>query len=78
VALWGYGKVLYLTHPTGYTTVYAHLSKFGKGIEDYVKSIQYKKKSYETGNIFLKPNQIPVKKGQIIAYSGTKLGKAHD
>jgi len=37
VALWGYGKVLYVTHPNGYTTVYAHLSKFGDGIEDYVK-----------------------------------------
>ena len=74
VALWGYGKVIYITHPNGYTTVYAHLSKFGKGIEEYVKSIQYKKESYETGNIFLKPNQIPVKKGQVIAYSGSTGG----
>ena len=74
VALWGYGKVLYVTHPNGYTTVYAHLSKFGDGIEDYVKSIQYKKESYETGNIFLKADQIPVKKGQVIAYSGSTGG----
>lgn len=74
VALWGYGKVLYVTHPNGYTTVYAHLSKFGKGIEEYVKSIQYKKENYETGNIFLKPDQIPVKKGQIIAYTGSTGG----
>lgn len=74
VALWGYGKVLYVTHPNGYTTVYAHLSKFGDGIEEYVKSIQYKKESYETGNIFLKADQIPVKKGQVIAYSGSTGG----
>ena len=74
VALWGYGKVIYITHPNGYTTVYAHVSKFGKGIEEFVKSIQYKKESYETGNIFLKPDQIPVKKGQIIAYSGSTGG----
>tara|TARA_R110002124_G_scaffold90227_2_gene230363 strand:- start:491 stop:2188 length:1698 start_codon:yes stop_codon:yes gene_type:complete len=74
VALWGYGKVIYITHPNGYTTVYAHLSKFGNGIEEYVKSIQYKKESYETGNIFLKPNQLSVKKGQIIAYSGSTGG----
>ena len=74
VALWGYGKVIYITHPNGYTSVYAHLSKFGKGIEEYVKSIQYKKESYETGNIFPKKNQIPVKKGQIIAYSGSTGG----
>lgn len=74
VALWGYGKVIYVNHPNGYTTVYAHLSKFGDGIEEYVKKIQYKKESYETGNIFPKPGEIPVKKGQIIAYSGDTGG----
>ena len=74
VALWGYGKVIYITHPNGYTTVYAHVKKFGKGIEEYVKSIQYKKESYETGNIFPKKGQIPVKKGQVIAYSGSTGG----
>jgi len=74
VALWGYGKVIYITHPNGYTSVYAHLSKFGNGIEEYVKSIQYKKKSYETGNIFPKKGEIPVKKGQVIAYTGSTGG----
>lgn len=54
VALWGYGKVIYVDHPNGYTSVYAHLSKFGNGIEEYVKDIQYKKQRYETGNIFPK------------------------
>lgn len=74
VALWGYGKVLYVTHPNGFTTVYAHLSKFNKEIERFVKADQYKKESYETGNIFLKPNQIPVKKGEVIALSGSTGG----
>jgi hypothetical protein len=74
VALWGYGKVIYVTHPNGYTSVYAHLSKFGEGIEEYVKKIQYRKKRYETGNIFPKKGEIPVKKGQIIAYSGSTGG----
>ncbi len=74
VSIWGYGKALYITHPNGYTTVYAHLSKYGKGIEEYVKKIQYKKESYQTGNIFLKPNQLKVKKGQIVAYSGSTGG----
>ena len=74
VALWGYGKVIYVDHPNGYTSVYAHLSKFGNGIEEYVKSIQYKKEAYETGNIFPKKEQIPVKKGQVIAYSGSTGG----
>lgn len=74
VALWGYGKVIYITHPNGYTTVYAHLSKFGKGIEEYVKKVQYKKESYETGNIFLKEGEMTVKKGQIIAFTGSTGG----
>lgn len=74
VALWGYGKVIYVKHPNGYTTVYAHLSKFGEGIEDYVKNIQYEKESFETGNIFPKEGEIPVKKGQVIAYSGSTGG----
>lgn len=74
VALWGYGKAIYIRHNNGYTSVYAHLSKFGSGIEEFVKSIQYKKESYETGNIYLKPGEIEVKKGQVIAYSGSTGG----
>jgi len=74
VALWGYGKVIYVAHPNGYTSVYAHLSKFGNRIEPYVKERQYKKESYETGNIFPKKDQIPVKKGQIIAFTGSTGG----
>ena len=74
VALWGYGKVIYVDHPNGYTSVYAHLSKFGKGIEDYVKKIQYQKESYETGNIFPKKGELPVKKGQVIAFTGSTGG----
>jgi len=74
VSLWGYGKVIYITHPNGYTTVYAHVSKFGKGIEEYVKKIQYQKERYETGNIYLKPGKMTVKKGQVIAFSGSTGG----
>lgn len=74
VALWGYGKVIYVNHPNGYTSVYAHLSKFGNGIEEYVKKIQYEKENYQTGNIFPKKGQIPVKKGQIIAFTGSTGG----
>jgi len=74
VALWGYGKVIYVDHPNGYTTVYAHLSKFGKGIESYVKTVQYKKQQYETGNIFPEKGEIPVKKGQVIGFSGSTGG----
>lgn len=67
---YGYGKALYIKHPNGYTTVYAHLSKFGKDIQEYVKSVQYKKQKYDFGNIYLKPDKFPIKKGEVIGYTG--------
>src|SRR3954470_7531254 len=27
ISPWGYGHVIYITHPNGYTTVYGHLSE---------------------------------------------------
>jgi len=74
VSLWGYGKVIYVEHPNGYTTVYAHLSKFGDGIEEYVKKKQYQKENYETGNIYLEPDVLPVNKGQVIGFTGDTGG----
>ncbi|AEH02538.1 M23 family metallopeptidase [Lacinutrix sp. 5H-3-7-4] len=69
VAHFGYGKALYITHPNGYTSVYAHLQKFGPEIEKYIKSKQYEKESFEI-ELFPTPNQLKIKKGDIIAYSG--------
>ncbi|WP_091892760.1 M23 family metallopeptidase [Polaribacter sp. KT25b] len=74
VQQFGYGKAIYITHPNGFTTVYGHLSKFADEIEDYVKSIQYKTENYETGNLYFKENEFPVKKGEIIALSGDTGG----
>lgn len=74
VSLFGYGKAIYIKHPNGYTSVYAHLSQYEGVIEAFVKNQQYQKKSYETGNIYLKPNEILVQKGQIIGYTGRTGG----
>ena len=65
----GYGKTLYIEHPNGYTSVYAHLSRFNHVIDKIVKELQYENKTFEI-NYFPKPNEIPVKKGQVIAFSG--------
>ena len=48
VAQFGYGKTIYITHPNGFTSVYAHLSKYANQIEAYVKSIKYNKEKYKT------------------------------
>ena len=47
VAHFGYGKALYVQHPNGYTTVYAHLKNFSPRIEAYIKKLQYERESYE-------------------------------
>jgi len=74
VQQYGYGKAIYITHPNGFTSVYGHLSKFNDEIEEYVRGIQYKKENYETGNLYFKEDKFPVKKGEIIAFSGDTGG----
>ncbi len=65
----GFGNAIYIRHPSGYSTVYGHLEKFTTKIENYVKTQQYAKKSFQ---ITLYPEKVefPVKEGELIAYSG--------
>lgn len=65
----GFGLALYINHPNGYTTVYGHLSRFNPKIAQVVKNIQYKNKSYEIDE-FPSADLIPVRKGEVIAYTG--------
>ena len=59
VSPYGYGKVLYITHDDGFTSVYAHLSKFNKTIGEFVKNRQYEGKSFAQ-NILLEENEFPI------------------
>lgn len=70
---YGYGKALYLLHPNGYTTVYGHLQSFAGEIENYVKDNQYKKETYEI-ELFPEASLLPVKKGDLIGFSGNTGG----
>ena len=65
----GYGKSIYIDHPNGFTTVYGHLQRAAPAIQKILNAEHYSKKSYEI-EIFPKSNEIPVKKGDLIAYSG--------
>ena len=69
VAFYGYGKALYIQHPNGFSTVYAHLQKFAGEIENYVKTNQYRKESFEI-ELFPEPNALVIKKGDLIGYTG--------
>ncbi len=65
----GFGHGLYITHPNGYTTLYAHLNDFAPAIQQYVRHQQYEKQQWNI-DLQLSASQFPVKKGQIIASSG--------
>ena len=73
IAHWGYGKALYITHSNGYTTVYGHLQKFSDRIETYIKKQQYKNESFEI-QAYPSAAELPIKKGEIIALSGSTGG----
>jgi hypothetical protein len=73
ISIFGYGKAIYITHPNGYTTVYGHLQKASPLIEKYIKDNQYKNNSFEI-ELFLKPEELPIKQSDIIAFSGNTGG----
>lgn len=65
----GFGHALYVNHPNGYTTVYAHLDSFKEPMASWVKQQQYANKSFRV-NLFPERNQFRVSKGDVIALSG--------
>lgn len=69
ISPFGNGKAIYINHPNGFTTVYCHLQTGTGEIENYIKKTHYKDQSFEI-EMFPKPNELVVKKGQVIALSG--------
>jgi murein DD-endopeptidase MepM/ murein hydrolase activator NlpD len=69
ISTFGNGKTLYITHPNGYTSVYGHLQTMVGPIQEYIKKTHYKEKAFEI-EMFLKPDEMVVTKGQLIALTG--------
>jgi hypothetical protein len=69
----GFGRAIYVQHPNGYTTLYAHLNNFNTALENWVKQQQYEQRSW---SVYLEvPAALfPVKKGDFLAYSGNTGG----
>ncbi len=65
----GYGRALYIDHPNGTTTVYAHLLRFREDIEEYVKAEQYLRQSFAV-DLQVIPGTFSVEREEQIALSG--------
>jgi len=59
VAQGGYGNALYIQHPNGTTTVYAHLRNYQEDIARYVRQAQYKNQSFAV-ELFPEQQDFPV------------------
>lgn len=64
-----YGKSVLLEHEGGFSTLYAHISKFREDIENKIKAEQYRRQENEL-EIEFGDGEIPVKSGEHIAFMG--------
>ena len=65
----GYGSVMYIRHPNGYTTLYAHLSGFSPELARFIEDKQYTAQLFAV-ELYPEPGRFPVKKGQLVAKMG--------
>jgi len=69
----GFGQAIYIRHPNGYTTLYAHLNKFYPALAAYVDAEQYRRQTWQV-SLDIPAGLFPVKKGMFIALSGNRGG----
>ena len=69
VGLNGFGNAVYITHPTGHTSIYCHLKSFSPRIKAALRKYQYEHES-SVADARLTPLDVPVSQGQFIALSG--------
>lgn len=69
VSSFGYGNVLYLKHPNGTSTVYAHLKDFTSPIAEYMQQKIYEARENEL-EYHPEPGDLLIAQGDTIAYSG--------
>jgi Membrane proteins related to metalloendopeptidases len=75
VDLNGFGRALYIDHPNGTTSVYGHLEVFIGEVGRYCLTEQYRQKRFAV-DINLKPGEIIIKKGDVIALAGNRGGSS--
>jgi hypothetical protein len=65
----GYGKMLYIRHPDGFTTTYAHLGRFSPAIDARAAREQRALGAYPV-DIACAPQEFPVRKGDLVGLTG--------
>lgn len=73
VSPYGFGRALYLRHPNGYTTVYAHLHRFNDTLENYLRQQQDALQANEV-DLNLPAGKFNLERGAVIARSGNSGG----
>jgi hypothetical protein len=73
ISPWGYGKAVYVDHPSGYTTVYGHLSRLNGPAAAACLDAQYKARDFSIDRYYAK-GELPVAEGETIAFSGNTGG----
>ncbi len=69
----GFGQAIYIDHPNGFTTLYAHMNGFYPALDQYVKKQQYEKQSWHV-DLKIPAGLFPVIKGTYIGLSGSTGG----
>ncbi|MCD6065933.1 MAG: peptidase [Bacteroidetes bacterium] len=69
ISTYGYGHVIYITHPGGYVSVYAHQHHFSDKLEKYMRKKQEAEETFEL-EAFPAKDELPIKKSEIIGYTG--------
>lgn len=69
VQIGGGGNIVYINHPNGFTSVYMHLRNFNDRISQTIRNYQYRTEKFDVDFPLLMV-EIPVKKGEVIAWSG--------
>lgn len=73
ISPFGFGRAIYIAHPNGTTSVYAHMQKFTPEVEKLVAERRHATKSH-SGDMYTEANaaspRFPVKQGERIGWAG--------
>ena len=71
----GYGNVIYIDHPDGHTSVYAHLRSFNDSLEAAMYAAQYVHEQWDL-DFYPEKGRLRVKQGEVIGLSGNSGSSA--